>query len=206
MIIIGICGTSGSGKSSACEIFSDLGCAVLDCDRIYHEMTNSPSDCLLALVAEFGPKVMKDGRLDREALREIVFNDAEKLRLLNQISHSYIKEELKKHLRHLSDSGAECVLLDAPTLFEAGIDAWCDHLIAVTAPKEDKIRRICHRDGLSVQDAMLRLKNQRSDEFLIEKCDFVLRNNGSLEDLTEQCKKILNTIQNHTLKEKRELL
>ena len=75
MIIIGICGGSGSGKSTVCKILTQMGAIVLDCDQIYHDLISGETPCLLAIAERFGKKVIKDGALNRNALREIVFHD-----------------------------------------------------------------------------------------------------------------------------------
>lgn len=196
MKIIGICGSSGSGKSTVCDYFDELGVPILDCDRIYHELVNTPSDCLAEIISEFGQDFLKDGRLDRKKLGKIVFSDPMKLSRLNEISHRHVKLKLEQEFEKMSNEGFSACVIDAPMLFEAELDKRCDAVIAVVADEAAQIQRICVRDGIDVQNAMKRLANQISATELMERADYVIKNHGTLEDLKNNSQKILNIILN----------
>ena len=191
MKIIGICGSSGSGKSTVCSILAGRGVPVLDCDVIYHELVDHPSHCLHAIAERFGNSMIRDGKLDRAALRKVVFSDPAALNDLNRISHYYVKEELRDRCRKLKENGEEVVAIDAPMLFEANLETWCDVVCAVVADPLVQIRRICARDGITPEDARLRVLKQTPSEILRERADFILENNGSAEELSDACDRLL---------------
>ncbi len=199
MKVIGLAGGSGSGKGVVCQIFSTLGFQVVDTDSIYHEMTSYKSECVVALVLEFGDIILNDvGGLDRRKLSSIVFGDGnqEKLSRLNQISHYYVLNATKEIIKKANDSGVSAIVIDAPLLFESGFDKECDFIVSVLAPKDLRVERIVKRDGISEEKAKLRISHQLSDEFLKQSSDFIIVNDGEIGDLhlkvSEIAEKILN--------------
>ena len=195
MKIIGICGRSGSGKSTVCKLLSKFGAIILDCDQIYHNLVSASSPCLDEIRRRFGDKVVKNNSLDRKSLGAIVFNDIEALSDLNRISHHYVKEELKKQLEILKSKKVSVAVIDAPMLFEAKLETWCDLVCAVIATPEKQIERICHRDLITSEQAEARVKNQLSETELRKKASFVIENNGDLMELEKQCNRLLLKIQ-----------
>ena len=197
MHIIGLCGGSGSGKGAVCSFFSEYGIPSIDADRVYHEITSYYSPCLRELESAFGSKIIKNESLDRKALAEIVFSSEEKgtnLELLNTISHKYVVEEMMKRAADFEDKGKRYVIFDAPLLFEAGADKYCSFIICVIADKEVRTGRIVNRDGITKEQAGTRIASQRKDSVLVERSDFVIENNGSLDDLKESVKNVIRII------------
>lgn len=194
MIWVGICGSSGSGKSTVCRIFEEHGFAWLDCDAIYHDLVSAPSECLSAIGERFGREVIADGRLDRALLREIVFSDSGLSAELGRITHPYVINELHRRSALLEEKGVFFCLIDAPMLFESGLDSDCELVIGVTADEAVKVKRLALRDGISEKQALDRWKNQLSDRVLKEKCDIIINNSGSLEELEKCCKEAINKI------------
>ncbi len=190
MVVLGICGSSGSGKSSVCRILETLGAEILDCDQIYHQITSHPSPCLQAIEKEFGSDVVCGGRLDRNKLGEIVFLNREKMQTLNRLSHHFVKKELADSIDRFRSGKKKCCVIDAPLLLEAGLDSWCDHTICVTAETGLKLQRIMQRDGVTLEAAKRRLDFQISDEELRQKCEFCIDNNGDFETLQKECRRI----------------
>ena len=135
---------------------------------------------------------MKDGALDRGYMAPLVFSDPKKLQKLNRIAHKHVKAELKKLF---AGFGAEdIVLLDAPTLFESGLDSECDLIISVIAPEEACLERIIERDGIGREAALMRLVNQPDDDFFIEHGDIVVYNDGTPEEFAEAAGEIIGSI------------
>ncbi len=194
MKVIGICGSSGSGKSTVCDFFLKRGAPVFDCDKIYHELVNAPSDCLLEIEKAFGSGVILDGKLDRKALGEIVFHDKKRLHLLNEIAHRHVFLKLESLIKNAEMNDEEFCLIDAPLLFEAGVERLCDLVCSVISPTDDQIRRICLRDHISEEKARLRLENQISRDELIKRSDVVIENDGSISDLERYCYILLEKI------------
>ena len=181
MRLIGLCGKSGSGKSVFASEAVKKGLTVIDCDRLYASLVDGPSPCMEELVTAFGREIVNEkGGLDRKTMSKIVFSDRSKLDLLNSITHRHITEKLFAMLETF-DSGAT-VILDAPTLFESGLDKICDTVISVIAPYDDCVARVMQRDGLTAEKARARIDSQKSDGFLIENSDILLYNDSGLDD------------------------
>lgn len=194
MKIIGLTGGSGVGKSAACAAFRARGCAVLDADAIYRELCQSCRAMLDQLQTVYGDVLNTDGTLDRKKLGAIVFSDPEKLKLLNSITHPYIRGELSERLKQCADAGYEACICDAPVLFEAGIDALCDTTVGVLSRYETRLQRIMARDHISEGYAALRLDAQHDDAWYIYRCRHILHNDGSLEELYAQVNTIYDRI------------
>lgn len=194
MKIVGICGSSGSGKSTVSKYFQEHGIPVLDCDKIYHTLVESPSDCLAEIGEKFGNDLIQNGYLDRKKLGNIVFQNREKLEILNEISHRHVILELEKRIAEFSKSNLKSCIIDAPLLFESGLDKRCDAIIAVISDEKQQIKRICERDGIDEASAKIRIHNQKDANTLSELADFVIHNNGTYEELLLQCEKIRNKI------------
>lgn len=190
MRVFGICGGSGSGKSTVSLILSRFGAYVLDADRIYHELVDAPSPCVSALADAFGTQILlSDGSLDRRALSRIVFfgeDAAHRLRRLNEIAHAFVKDEIRRRIGALDDTEGRFVIIDAPLLFESGLDRDCDAVIGVVADDDVRIERMTRRDAISVEEAKGRMKSQLSNTELYRLCDFCIENNGDVETLTER--------------------
>lgn len=183
MRLIGLCGRSGSGKSSFCSVARDCGLIVIDCDAVYRELVSKPTECLKEIGENFGNEFIKDGYLDRKELAKIVFSDKEKLNLLNTVTHKHIRIEIDRILKTLPE--ASTIILDAPTLFESGIDQICEHIVSIIATDDYCKARIIARDGISEEQALSRLSNQPSSDFLIEHSDTVIYNDMTFEAFLE---------------------
>lgn len=197
--VVGICGRSGSGKTTVCKEFEKLGARSIDTDRVYRDLTcadedGMPSECVRLIAKEFGGKVVaSDGSLNRALLARIVFGDKEKLALLNSITHKRIMERTEAMIFEFLREGAECVLVDAAALFESGFDKKCDAVVCVSAPEDILVKRIVGRDGITAEQAGRRLSSQISDDELRERSNYVLINDGTA-DVASQAESILADI------------
>lgn len=187
-MIIGITGPSGGGKTSALRALSSLGARIIDCDALYHELLQRNTEMLSAIEGRF-PGVLTDGRLNRKKLGSIVFQDAEALSDLNDITHRFVGREVDLLLYSWEREGAKVAAIDAIALIESGLGERCDQIVAVTAPVEIRIRRIMERDGVSEDYARLRVNAQPSDSFYEAHCDNVLISNcETVEEFEEKCR------------------
>ncbi len=191
-MILGITGGSGSGKSLASKFFANNGFYVVDYDKVSREICEKGMPCLKELCRAFGNDILdSDGNLMRKKLGSIVFKDKEKLGILNDITHKYIMEQSDKLLKTLKNKD---VVLDAPLLFEAGLDKKCDKVICVLCEREERISRIMERDGLAREQAQNRINSQKSDEFYIQKSNYCVQNSGEIKKLYDSLNKILKEL------------
>lgn len=196
-IMVGLTGQSGAGKTTIGEYFVDCGFGVINCDIVSRKVVSDGSDCLDRLVAEFSEAILnKEGKLNRKALGAIVFNDNEKLLKLNDIIFPYIIAKIKNVISCLEDAGFNIIVLDAPTLFESGIDRMCDIIISVIANKDVRIKRVMERDNISEIEATNRVDSQYEDNFYTSQSDFIIENNNSqyalIPTLSRTCEFIRN--------------
>ena len=190
--IYGLTGMSGAGKTTVCEEFSRSGFDIINCDMIAREVVEKDTPCLDEIKQKFGGEVITaDGELDRKVMGNIVFNDKAKLLLLNNTIYPYITYEVIQRIER-SDSGY--VLLDAPTLFESGIDYICDGVVSVICDREISLKRIMARDGIDRKAAESRLKSQHDAEFYKSRSDFCIENNGDFNTLTQTAQKVIQQI------------
>ena len=186
MKIIGLCGQSGAGKTTALKVFETAG-GVIDCDALSRRTTEPDSSCVKELVKAFGDEILfPDSSLNRRKLAGLVFGDKNACDLLNRITHKYIMLEIEREIEGFEKNGASFCVIDAPLLFESGLDKRCDITVGVLADKETRIKRLEARDSLSREEIEKRLKSQISEEELRCRCDKVLYNNGSSEDFEKQ--------------------
>ena len=187
-MVYGLVGRSGSGKSTAAQVFAEYGFFVIDCDKVAAEVLKSDG-VRRALADAFGSDVLTKRGVNRRLLAARAFADREKLDLLNSITHPPIVARL----RELCE-GREKALLDAPTLFESGADKLCDGIIAVTASDEICEKRLLERGGATLSAIRRRLKLQKSDEYLRSRADFVIENLGDESELRKQIENVAKTL------------
>ena len=200
VMLVGLCGRSGSGKGYVASLFARYGIPSVDTDAVYREMTSSsrkPSACMEELSARFGKEiVLPDNSLNRPLLREMVFGgDGQALRDLNRISHAHILRESRKRARRLYREGSGIVLIDAPLLYESGFDAECECVVAVTAPEDEMIRRITERDGITEKEARTRLESQIPAEELVKRADFVIGNDVTKRTLMKRVRNVVTKLE-----------
>ena len=197
MLVIGLTGPSGAGKGEVASLFGKLGVPSVDTDLASRETSGKGSPCLDELVRVFSPDILKaDGTLDRKKLASIVFNDREKLAILNGITHKYILEYTNARLAGFEKDGCRAAIVDAPLLFEAGWDKNCDITVGVTANKETRIKRIRKRDGITRKQALERLKNQHNSSYYVSKCTYSLKNDGNVAELEKKVRALYSSVIN----------
>ena len=195
MKIVGLCGGSGSGKGEVARVFRECGIPVIDADEVYHDLLLPPSPCLAELVERFGNEILlPDGTLNRKALGGIVFSDAGALADLNQISHRYVMVKTEDELARLQKQGFSAAVFDAPQLFEAGAEARCRAVVSVLAPLDTRLARIMKRDGIDADAARKRIGAQKEDSFFRAHSDYVIENDGSIENLRPAVQRILKEL------------
>ncbi len=195
VIVIGLTGQTGAGKSTVSGIFVRNGFALIDADKIARDVEDVGTPCLEELFEYFGDEIRnEDNSLNRKALAKIAFTDKKKLEVLNSIVHPFITAEIFAQMNQYSAEGYGLILLDAPTLFESKASDFCDLIISVLAEPEIRCERIIQRDGLTKESACERMNAQLPEEFFIQHSDYVVRNDGNLDSLFAQSEEIVDKI------------
>jgi len=181
MVMIGVTGGIGSGKSTVCSLFEKKNVPVFYADAVAREITEGPAR--QEIVSVFGKEILDThGALDRKSLAGIVFHDAGKLDQLNAIVHPRVFDAFQEWRNSLPASPTYA-LAEAALMFESGMFQSMDYVLAVMADEAVRIERTMQRDGSDETAVRARLQNQLSTEELLELSDFQLQNNGSLSDL-----------------------
>ncbi len=188
-MILGITGGTGCGKTTLLKEIEARGGLVLDCDAIYHELLTRDEVLLNAIEARF-PGVVVNGALERKRLGAIVFSDEKALLDLNKITHGAVKAEVRRRL----ESKPALAAIDAIALFEGGLAELCDTTVAVTAPVEERVRRLMARDGIGEGYARSRIAAQKPEGYFRQVCDRVLVNDRTQEDFRRVCVIFLNSL------------
>ena len=190
--IIGLTGGIGSGKTTVANYIKSLGFPVYIADEKAKKIMETKNVIELVQNA-FGKEVIADGKINRQQLAQLVFNNPDKLQKLNDIVHPIVKQNfnnwVKKH------KNQPFVFKEAAILFESGSYKYCDSIITVTAPLETRLQRVIDRDKTNKEQVLDRMKNQWSEEKKIEKSDYVIHN-ISMEDTKNQVDNILKILKN----------
>lgn len=176
MIKLGLTGPTGAGKTTVARLLEQNGIPLVDADAIARTVAEKGSPVLSALADTFGKDILfPDGSLDRRALAAVAFSSKENTEKLNAVTHPAILARIR---RALADAAGDAVILDAPLLFETGLDALCDHTVAVVADEAVRLARITARDGISEEAAKKRMAVQPDTAFYAARADILLYNNG----------------------------
>ena len=194
MKVFGITGGTGCGKTTALSCLKDRGGYLIDCDEVYHRLLEEDRDLLAALDARF-PGVVEDGVLDRKKLGTIVFADPAALQDLNATIGPFVLRAIEAQVDAARSQGAPVAAIDAIGLMESGLGGLCDWTIAVTAPVEDRVRRLMAREGISEDYARLRIGAQKSNEEFSRMCDYTLHNDcDSAQAFMERCNALFDQL------------
>ena len=197
MLVIGLTGSSGSGKSTVSQMLQEQEFDVINCDSVARDVVRSGSPCLNAIFEAFGETVRgMDGTLNRRLLADIVFHDKKKLEKLNSIMYPQITADIKDLLRQYQANGSEFAVLDAPTLFESGADSLCDCTVSVISNDPLRIKSIMERANIEEAMAISRLRSQYPNEFYIQRSDYIIKNIGTLTQLKLQTQELISELRN----------
>lgn len=177
MKIIGITGSSGSGKSTVANILSkQLKAALINADDIAKQMQKAGSEYFNNIVNLFGTEIIKEnGSLNRKKIAEIIFQDKNQMDKLDNLTYKYVVKEIENQIKI---SKAQTIIIDAPLLIESKLNKICNIIIAVISRQEEQIKRICARDNIEENVAKLRIKAQKNNEFYQKNADYIIENNG----------------------------
>lgn len=180
VLIIGLTGPTGAGKTTVLRALGELGCVCVDCDALYHRLLDTSPALVGELTDRFGKSILDNqGKVDRKALGKTVFAHPQSLLELNAIAHRHVAAACISLIRTAKAQGERAIVLDAIALIESGLGALCDVTVAVTAPEEVRLRRIMARDGLDEAAARARMEAQKPSEYYVNQCGHSIVNDGS---------------------------
>lgn len=184
MLLVGLTGNIGSGKSTVARLLAQHGATVIDSDVLAREAVEVGSPAHRRISGEWGPAVLsEDGHLDRGALRRIVFADPDQLETLNQIVHPEVERRRDELIAEARARGDRMVVCDIPLLFEKRLTDRFDRILLVDAPRPLRLERLVRDRGLRETEAMDMIASQMPAELKRARADLIIENGGTIEDL-----------------------
>jgi dephospho-CoA kinase len=195
MIIVGLTGSVGSGKSTVSNFFKDLGAYIIDWDELARKVTRPHSKAWKEIVGYFGKRILNDDlTINRQKLADMVFSNKEELAKLNQIVHPEVFREDERATSEItSHEPGALIIKDIPLLFEVTRPIFVDKVVVVSASEQTQLRRL-EEKGINRRDAQRRIESQLPVEEKIESADFVINNDGPLEETRRQVEKIYSVL------------
>jgi len=185
VLVIGLTGGIGTGKSEVGRILTGLGAYVIDTDVLAREVVMPGRPALNEIALAFGEEYLHAGELDRKRLADLVFKDSLALKKLNAIVHPQVVEETTKRI---AESGASVVVVEVPLLIESGMISMVNQVWVVVSEYELRIKRIMARSSLNREEAISRIASQLGQEEYVAHADVIIDNSGTLTELEEQVK------------------
>jgi dephospho-CoA kinase len=198
MIVIGLTGNIGSGKSTVARRMQSLGAKIIDADQIAREVVQPGTPALQDIASNFGPDVLDStGGLDRKKMASIVFADPRAIVILNQITHPRIIDEVNQKINKFNQEaktgdGSSVLVIDAPLLIEVGLDQIVDEVWVVKVDRKVQISRLAKRDGLTPEEALRRIAAQMPQEDKIKRATRVIDNSGGKSETVKQVDRCWN--------------
>jgi len=193
MLVIGLTGGIGTGKTQVSEMLEKLGAAIVNADLLGHQIYVPQSEGWREVVEVFGEEVLApNGEIDRTKLGSIVFGDPEALKKLNAITHPKIYALADESLKKLSEEGSEVAVLEAALLIEAKWTPLVNEVWVTTAPEQDVVKRIQERNGFTEEAIQSRIASQMTQEERITHADVIIENEGDLTELKTKIHKLWN--------------
>jgi dephospho-CoA kinase len=187
MKIIGLTGGYGSGKSTIARFLAELGAAVIDADKVGHEVFKPGTEAWREVVATFGQGIISiDGTIDHRKLSRIVFHNPDARERLNKIMHPRIYERVLTLIEEYRQKGIDVVVVEAPLLLEAGWKPMFDEVWVASAPQQTIIQRMKEQRGVPEAESLARINAQMTDEERTEQADVVISTDFPLEELKEE--------------------
>lgn len=193
MIVIGLTGGIGSGKSEVSRMLKELGAEVIDADRVGHEAYLPHTETWQEVVAAFGQEILQpSGEVDRRKLGSIVFSDPKALARLNAIMHPRMYEMMRQRLEGMRAQGVKVAVIEAAILIEAGWTPLVDETWVTEASEDAVVERVGRRNNLPAEEVRRRIRSQMSREERAKHAAAVIKNNAGLAELGSQVQELWN--------------
>ena len=191
-LLVGLTGGIATGKSTVSTMLAHLGCRVIDADQLAREVVAPGQPAHAAIVAEFGPEILQpDGSIDRKRLGAIVFNDPERRKRLEEITHPAVRQRQQRLLSMLEEEEhAGLVIWDVPLLYETNGADKMDRVVVVITDEETELTRLVARDASGAADARARIRSQMPVAEKARRADYVIDNSGSRADTERQVREV----------------
>ena len=201
MLVVGLTGGIGSGKTTFAALLAERGAQIIDADAHGRDALRPDQPAWHSVVSQFGDEVLQHDsmEIDRKRLAAVVFNDSNKLAALNAIVHPVIFQKIADDLERLSGTD-EIVVLDAALIFEVGLDDSLDTLVVVTADPEVRRQRLRTQRRMELADVEARMASQMDPEEMDERADVLVVNDGTLEDLGIEADRVWAKLQKRNAK------
>jgi dephospho-CoA kinase len=205
MLIVGLTGGVASGKTAISQVLKAEGAYIIDADQIARELVQPQKPAWSELIGAFGKEILQeDGSIHRKKLADKVFADPKKRKLLNQILHPRIKEEMDRRTKEIGQKDPQAiVVIDAPLIIELGNQRDMDKLIVVASTQTQQIKRLKERDGVSPEAALRIISSQMPVEEKVKLADYVIRNEGSIEEAKKRAKEVFKELRKVALQSKK---
>lgn len=191
-MIIGLTGSIASGKSTVAKMITALGLPIVDADIVARDVVEPGTETLALIAEQFGQDILlEDGTLNRAKLGDIIFHEPAKRKILNDIMHPAIRQEMLRQRDAYLEAGNKHVVMDIPLLFESKLQHYVERIIVVSVSEEVQLRRLMERNHLSEEDALARIRSQLPLSVKEQGADAVIYNNEDLAQTEDQLKKIL---------------
>jgi dephospho-CoA kinase len=195
MLWVGLTGSIGTGKSTVALILKSLGYQVVDADFFAHQVLSRGEKAYELVLQNFGPEILQqDQSIDRKKLAQVVFQNADKLQLLESIVHPEVKNRVEMQKQIFKNANEQIVFYDVPLLFEKNMQGDFDKVVVVACATELQQQRLRTRNNWTDAEINSRLKAQLPIEIKIKSADFIIDNNGSLLDLENNVKSIIGLL------------
>jgi dephospho-CoA kinase len=207
MLIVGLTGGVASGKTTVSKILREEGAYIIDADLIARELVQPHTPTWGELVRVFGKTILdRDGSIHRKKLAAIIFSNPQKMGFLNRMIHPRIKEEWERRVAEIGQKDPEAIIvIDAALLVELGSNREMDKLVVVTSNEKHQIERLKEREGISEEEARKILSFQMALEEKVKVADFVIHNEGSLEETRRMAKKVFQELKRIALQKDKHL-
>lgn len=191
-MVIGLTGGIASGKTTVSRLLRELGADIIDADKIAREIVEPGQNTLKKIIAEFGLDILNDnGVLNRKALGNIVFNNSNRLKILNEITHPQIKKVVNERLGFIMrDNKDSIIIIDAAVLLESGMDKLVDEVWLVYVDYNTQLKRLMLRDNINENEAIVRIKSQMPVEEKMKHSNKIIDNTKDLDFTKEQVVKL----------------